>query len=628
MSTSPRNPSDYQRIAEATMWHALEPETIETMLSAGDIVRLGAGDYLFRAGDTYGKCIYIHLEGELEQIAASGDRRSATPGDMIGLASYLDGDNYRSTAQAVTDCRLLALPGATVQRLEQESPPFFEAVNRALASRMRKARQVRETVRGTLARPVRQFMSSGLPACAPTDTVADAARLFAERDIGSLGLVDNHGRLRGLLTPQGLLSALANGEANLDDSAYAVPYDTAQSVTPETPLWQVEEVQRRHGVRDVVVVDHENVPVGIMSEAALIQTLAKPPYTLDSEIIAATSIDTLVDLRRKIPIAAGTVHETHRSVGTAVRALTEMHLALQHRLVELILESMDREGYGRPPARFALLVMGSGGRGEMLLRPDQDNGLLIDDRVDEKGLEWFKTFAERLNPALDHIGYRLCPGDVMARNPEYRRTLGSWKQKLSRLVSDPGRKEARAANIVLDFSTLYGDDSLTSRLRDHLNRELTSDRGKMLFRMMVSDDAKIAQPLSFFNRLITTTHRGSQVVDVKRTGLRILVDAARVFALSEGISRCKTLERLASLRRLGVFDADFSETMRIAFEELQDLVFTHQLDQVERGETPDPLLRMERLSSHDRERLRVSLRACRRMRERMQYAFGVVIHSR
>lgn len=625
MAETGKAASDHQRIAESRMWHTLDPQTVDAMLAAGEEMRLEAGRFLFRAGNPYRKHIYIHLEGTLEQTAASGDHREAQPGDVIGLASYLDGDNYRSTAQALTDCRLLALAGATVQRLEQESPFFFEAINRALAARMRKARQVRETVRGTLARPVRQFMISGLPCCRRQDTIAQASRLLAERDVGSLGLLDDSGRLIGLITPMTLLLALASEQTVPSDALESVTAEEALAVTPDTPLWQVEEIFRRHRVKDVAVVDSQEAPVGIMSETAMIQALSHPPQTLDSEIRDAPDVDTLVRLRRKIPIAAGAVHASHRSVGTAVRALTEMHLALQHRLVELILSAMDREGLGRPPARFAVIVMGSGGRGEMLLRPDQDNGLIIDDRVTEAGMEWFREFSERLNPGLDEIGYRLCPGNVMARNPEYRCTLGEWQAKLSRLVDNPGRKEARAANIVLDFATLYGDDTLTARLRGHLNRRLEDGSGKMLFRMMVSDDAKISQPLGFFNRLVTTPHKGSQVIDLKRTGLRIIVDAMRVFALREGISRCKTMERIAALRRLGVFDADFSESMRIAFEELQDLLFTHQLDQVERGETPDPLVRMERLSSHDKERLRVSLRACRRMRERLQYAFGVVM---
>lgn len=619
--------TDRDRISGSGIWQSLDDAVLDAVFETGETIELNAGDHLFRAGGPYRKCIFLHLDGELRQISSGGDERLAEAGDIIGLASYLDGDNYRSTARAESRCHLLAVPADTVKRLERESPAFFEAINRALAARMRKARQVRETVRGILARPVRQFMRDGVPTCNEDTSVRDAGHLLAERQLAALAVTDEHGRLCGLVTPTSLLSALADDEVPVDDPVACTTYHEIHSVPAEAPLWQVEEIQRRHRVHEVIVIDEDEQPVGIISQGELLKALAKPPYTLDAEIKTAPDVETLAALRQRIPDAARGVYDAHRSVGSAVRALTEMHLALQHRLIELILDEMLHEGLGRPPARFAVIIMGSGGRGEMLLRPDQDNGLIIDDRIDDDGLKWFEDFAHRLNPALDRIGYRLCPGNVMTRNPEYRQTLSGWCDKLTRLIENPGRKEARLANIVLDFATLYGDDRLTARLRRHLNHELREERGKMLFRMMVSDDAEITQPLGWFNRLITTSHKGSRVIDLKRTGLRIVVDGMRVFALQEGISRCKTLERIASLRRLGVFDPDFSETMRIAFEELQDLLFSHQLDQINRGETPDPLIRMERLSSHDRERLRVSLRATRRMRERMQYTFGLVLHN-
>ncbi len=618
--------TDRERIAATELWQPLDTDVIEALVESGEKMILEAGRHLFRPGDTYHKRIYLHLEGELKQTSSNGDVRLAQPGDIIGLASYLDGDNYRSMVEAVSACRLLAVPANEVGRLERESPGFFEAINRALAARMRKARQVRETARGVLARPVREFMRSAVATCSSDTTIAQAGRIMDERQIGSLGVVDDNDRLLGLVTPMSLLNALIGNETGADDPVRSTDCQELIFVTQETPLWQVEQLQRRHRVREIVVMDDNESPIGIISQTDLLQALARPPYTLDAEIQSARDIETLVELRDRIPIAARRVHETHRNVGMAVRALTEMHLDLQHRLIELILEQMYREGLGRPPGRFAVIIMGSGGRGEMLLRPDQDNGMILDDNLDETGLKWFEEFAQRLNPELDRIGYRLCPGDVMARNPEYRRTLSSWREKLSNLIRNPGRKEARLANIVLDFSTLYGSDNLTMQLRSHLNSELANDQGKMLFRRMVSDDADISQPLGLFNRFITSSYKGSQVIDLKKTGMRIMVDSIRVFALREGISRCKTLERIASLQRLGIFDADFIETIRIAFEELQDLLLTHQLAQVEKGETPDPLIRMERLSSHDRERLRVSLRAARRMREHCQYTFGIILH--
>lgn len=612
---------DRDRIATAELWRGLEPATIDALLDAGTVEHVNAGRDVYRAGDPYRECVYIHLEGELEQRSGRGDVRRAEPGDLLALANYLDGAEYRSTAHALTDCRLLAVPDRLVRRLERESPAFFEAINRALAARMRKARQVRETVRGMLARPVRQLMHSPLVTCGPGTSLREAYELLAARDIGSLGMTGPDGTLVGLLTPMAIAAALIRDGASPEDPARTCAGETPYTVADDTPLWQVEEVQQRHRVKYVVVVDAHDVPIGMVSQTDLVRALATPPQTLESEIAEADDIETLAALFGRLPEAARNAHATHRSPATAVRALTDTHLALQHRAIELVLERLERDGHGPPPARFALIIMGSGGRGEMLLRPDQDNGLIIDDGAGEQDLDWFARFADELNPALDRIGYPLCPGGIMANNPEFRRTLERWRARISRLVDRPREKEARWSTIAFDFATQYGDDGLTAALRAHLNAELRRAPG--LLKMMVHDDAAGAPALGLFNRLLTTTHDGYEAIDIKRNGLRIIADAARVFALEHGITRTATSERLAALGRLGVLDPDLIESARIALEELQDLLLSHQLDQLDRGEEPDKFLRLARLSSADRERLRVSLRAAKRLQDRLQDRYGV-----
>lgn len=613
--------ADRDRIAEAPLWQGLESGVIDALLAAGRIITVAAGEDVFRAGDAYRECVYIHLEGELEQISGRGDVRMAEPGDLIGLANYLDGADYRSTAHAHSDCRLLEVAERDVRRLERESPAFFAAINRALAARMRKARQVRETVRGTLARPVSQFMHSPLAACGPDTTLAEAFDLLVSRRIGSLGVLGRDGELLGLLTPVSIGEALIHGGASPSDSVLTSACQTPWTVTPETPLWRVEEIQQRHGVKYVVVVDADNQPIGMVSQTDLVRGLATPPRTLDSEIAEAPDLDTLAELFHRIPAAARRAHESHRNASLAVNAITDLHLAIQHRVIELVLADLEQAGHGPPPARFALIVMGSGGRGEMLLHTDQDNGLIIADDADEVARAWFRRFAEALNPALDRVGYTLCPGDIMANNPEFRRTLGEWRERITRLVDYPMQQGARWSSIVFDFATQYGDDLLTAALRDHLVHEIRRNRG--LLKMMVRDDAAGQPAVGLFNRLITTTHAGEEVIDIKRNGLRIIVDAVRIFALDRGIKRTGTFDRLETLGRLGVFDHDFIDGVRMAFDELQDLLLSHQLDQVEQGKAPDKLLRPDRLSGPDRERLRVSLRTAQRLQERLQDTFGV-----
>ena len=67
---------------------------------------------------------------------------------------------------------------------------------------------------------------------------------------------------------------------------------------------------------------------------------------------------------------------------------------------------------------------------------------------------WFQRFGERLNTRLAEVGYRLCLGDIMARNPQYRHTLTDWKQQIDDMVERPTEEAARRSNIFFDFNTL------------------------------------------------------------------------------------------------------------------------------------------------------------------------------
>jgi CBS domain-containing protein len=133
-------------------------------------------------------------------------------------------------------------------------------------------------------------------------------------------------------------------------------------------------------------------------------------------------------LKGQLAEEAAAIRETHRRARDAVRLVSDTHLAIERRVIELTLGAMQRQGEGEPPVLFAILVMGSGGRREMLLNPDQDNGLILAETPEAAQphvQSWFTRFAERMNLNLAAVGYALCPGYLMARNPMCRRTLCS-----------------------------------------------------------------------------------------------------------------------------------------------------------------------------------------------------------
>lgn len=263
----------------------------------------------------------------------------------------------------------------------------------------------------------------------------------------------------------------------------------------------------------------------------------------------------------------------------------------------------------------------------MMIKTDQDNGIILADspEIQAPGTrEWFMDFCDRINHRLDELGYDWCTGDIMARNPDYHKTLSEWRDYISRIAEVPSEKRARWSNMFFDFETLYGDDRLAIALRHHVITELAHK--PRLLKHMVEDDAQGGPALGFFNRLVTATDKERKgKIDLKRNGTRLLDNAARIYALSEGIADTNTSDRLRALVRQGRLDSDFVESVLAAYDEIMDITLGHQLRQLEQGKPLDKLLDPGELTPLAEESLRMAMRIIKRLQGRMQGEFGTVM---
>jgi CBS domain-containing protein len=602
----------------------VEESALRALISASSVLVLQPDEFLFRSGQPYGSRLFILYEGLVERRRDRGGDIKVGPGAILGLSNYLDNSPYHTTAVALEDCTLLAVPADALQRLEMLEPSLADVLNRIIAERIR-TRSVRgRTVSGVLTRPVRSAMTTPLAACGPAVSMRDAVTLMSERKIGSLAVLDeSSGAVRGVLTYAGLARTALLENIGPDDAIVESAYTPICTIGSNAALWQADEALHRHGVKYLVVLD-KGQPVGMISQSDIVKILVSQQTGVPVRIRES---EDLADLQRRfqaIHTVAREAHDSNRSASRAVHALSEHHLAIQRGCVEITLAQLRADGFGEAPRAYAILIMGSGGRREMLLNPDQDNGIILADTpgpVSAEEKTWFGRFTDLLNVNLDQVGYVLCPGDVMARNPMYHKTLSEWRDQISRMTEFPSQKAARWSTIVFDFDTLYGDTNLTYALRRHLLSELRIKSA--LLGYMVTDDAEGRPPLGLFNRLITTDYEGRKdAIDIKRNGLRIIADAARVYALHGGVSACNTSERLQALVRLGVLTADLVDSVLAAYEELLDLLLLHQISQRETGVTPDKLIAPEQLSTAARDVLRVTMRSVKHFQDKLQGRFG------
>ena len=121
---------------------------------------------------------------------------------------------------------------------------------------------------------------------------------------------------------------------------------------------------------------------------------------------------------------------------------------------------MAAEGWGEPPAAAATIVMGSGGRGENFLFPDQDNGFIVADYPDDEHGRFdafFLELAERMCRDLNEIGIPYCNGYCMAVNPLWRKTLPQWIAQIGTWARKGSLVAVRLADIFFDFQPVWGE---------------------------------------------------------------------------------------------------------------------------------------------------------------------------
>jgi PAS domain-containing protein len=273
---------------------------------------------------------------------------------------------------------------------------------------------------------------------------------------------------------------------------------------------------------------------------------------------------------------AGSLIEAGADPVTVVRFLSLVGDAICKRLVELILVVS-----GPPPARFAVIQLGSAGRGEQTLATDQDNALVFEDVPDdqlETARAWFLEFGKQLNERLAIAGYRKCTGNVMAGNPRWCQPLSQWKTYFSKWTRNPGPDELLEMSIFFDFRHASGDEVLVDALRAYVQAELhTND---IYFHHMTTAWKPFAPGRQ---------SPSGPAVNLKRL-LMPLTGIVRLYGMRHDARDSSTFEKCASLYKKGVFSRELFTGTTEAWKLLMKLRLTSQHGALLSGTEPDNLL--------------------------------------
>lgn len=277
-----------------------------------------------------------------------------------------------------------------------------------------------------------------------------------------------------------------------------------------------------------------------------------------------------------------------------------------------------------PAANWCWIGLGSEGRHEQTLVTDQDNGLIFsasDEREADHLRDVFLPFAKQTNQRLADCGFTLCSGDIMAGNPAWCRSEDEWKTLFFDWIHKPEPAALLNASIFFDVRPLYGDFSMVDPLRDMLARWAPS--AETFLRLMATNALAAEPPIGFTGEVVMEKEGKERFVDIKKYGIRIFVDVARIIGLAHGVKSASTRTRfLEAGKKFGMNKLDISAALQ-AMSELQRLRLNHQHQAIINGGKPDNHLHPEELSTYDEAVLREGLKQAKRLQQRLKLTYRI-----
>lgn len=467
-------------------------------------------------------------------------------------------------------------------------------------------------------RPIRDFCQREVITCRPEDSLVAAVGRMRERNISSLVVVSDD-RPHGILTDRDLRNkVVAPGLDPATLSVSAVMNAPLAVIGEDDVLYEALYRMSRLRIHRLVVVDPAGGLAGIITDTDILRLQAHSPHQLVLDIEKADSIDALRHLHERIQKLVLHLAGT----GVAIRDMVKLIANLNDQVLIRLIHLLRSEKYPDLSADFAFVVMGSEGRGEQTLSTDQDNAIIYDDALDAAQVARLEAFSQELIDALISIGVPPCPGGIMAKNPQWRRSLSGWKNELNRWLSTPTPDNVMTGSMFMDLRALYGRADLVDSLREHAFRHMSQDQGFLM--RMAQNMTNFHPPLGWFGRIKVEKsgeHRGK--VDVKKAGIFAITDGIKALAIKARKLDGSTHDRIEALVADGVLKDDAAADLRAAFDFLVLMRLRGHVEALRAGREPSNFIALDQLNAMEQGEFRLALEGVAKFQAFIKHHFSL-----
>ena len=515
------------------------------------------------------------------------------------------------------DCLVYSLNAKILHDIGENYPSISDYFSNnsaeRLKQRMSKANEEAIISSSLMNTPVSNFYHSPVVGIDINHTIQEAALQMTERGFSCLVVLDNK-RCVGIITDKDIRRRCVAEGLPITTNICEIMTKNMTTIDIKNNAYDALMTMTAKHIHHLPVTNQGEV-VGMVTVTDLMNNEGHNAVNFSSIIHKAKNLTELKEISNLLPklqIRLAKLGASADHVGKSISAIT---MAFTKRLIE-----MAEEKYGQAPVPYAWLAAGSQARQEQLAHSDQDNAIIICDSMKPYDDAWFESLAHFVCDGLAECGFIYCPGNIMATNPKWRQPAKVWQQYFDGWVDTPKPKALLHSSVFFDLDTIFGDANLLDNVREKLLRKTQNNS---LFIAHLSKNALgLRPPLGFFRDFVLKQNgKHKATLDLKHNGIAPIVDLARIYALSQGISAVNTIERIKQAAGTAAITKSSAENLIDAYEFLGILRVKHQANKLMTGLDADNYLSPKELSKLEREHLKDAFKVIKTLQDSRQATF-------
>jgi len=443
-------------------------------------------------------------------------------------------------------------------------------------------------------------------------SIFDAVTTIKKEKVPTLLLKDDKGEIH-IVTDSDFREKVILNRMDFDDSVGKISNSGLRYVNENDFLFNAQLLMTKHGLKRLVVENDKQEIVGIIDQISLSSFFATHTFSVSNEISKAETLEEL----KKASQSLSKIIRSLNAKGVKIDFISKLINQLNRKVMEKLFKMIAPKSLIN---YSCLVVMGSEGRGEQVLKTDQDNALIIDDKC-EISDEEIKEFTHKYTEALVDFGFPRCEGNIMVSNPYWCRKQQDFKDLIFEWVNKPSGDNFMNLAIFYDAIVAAGNRELLIQLKEYLFSICSNSKSFYMHFAKIIMDFNV--PLGFFDGFVfdSSDKEHKNEIDIKKGGIFIIVQGIRALALENKLYRANTLKRIEELHNLGKLDDEFASELTEAFNFLCTIKLKSNLAKLDSGEKIDNYINPENLNTMEKDLLKDSFKIVNKLKKKLEYHY-------